>query len=83
MVLIDASTRWSDVCLLSIRIIAFAYLLTQIIKLRAHFPDHPIKYIRLDNAGEFTSHAFYDFCSFLGIIVEHPVPHIHAHKWHS
>ena len=53
MVLVDASTRWSHVCLLSTRNLALARLLAQIIKLRAHFPDHPIKTIRLDNAGEF------------------------------
>lgn len=55
MVLINASTRWLDICLLSTRNIAFARLLTQIIKLRAHFPDYPIKSIRLDNEGEFAS----------------------------
>ncbi|XP_074267237.1 uncharacterized protein LOC141590558 [Silene latifolia] len=49
MVLIDASTRWSHVCLLSTRNLAFARLLAQLIKLRAHFPDTPIKNIRLDN----------------------------------
>ena len=53
MVLVDASTRWSHVALLSTRNAAFAKLLAQIIKLRAHHPDHPIKSIRLDNAGEF------------------------------
>ena len=41
MVLVDASTRWSHVCLLSNRNLAYARLLAQIIKLRAHFPDHP------------------------------------------
>ncbi|WRX28465.1 Reverse transcriptase [Theobroma cacao] len=51
MVLIDASTRWSHVCLLSIRNLAFARLLAQIIRLRAHFSDYAIKTIRLDNAG--------------------------------
>ena len=55
MVLIDASTRWSHVCLLSTHNIAFSKLLAQIIKLRAQFPDYLIKSIRLDNAGEFTS----------------------------
>ncbi|XP_062025904.1 uncharacterized protein LOC133742246 [Rosa rugosa] len=43
MVLVDASTRWSHVMLLSTRNAAFAKLLAQIIKLRAHHPDHPIK----------------------------------------
>ncbi|KAL6327585.1 hypothetical protein AAG906_021876 [Vitis piasezkii] len=50
MVLIDVSTRWSHVCLLSTRNIAFTRLLAQIIRLKAQFPDHPIKTICLDNA---------------------------------
>ena len=78
MVLIDASTRWSHVCLLSSRNMAFARLLAQLIRLRAHFPDYPIKKIRLDNAGEFTSQTFNDYCMSIGITVEHPVPHVHT-----
>ena len=77
MISIDASTRWSDVYLLSTRNVAFARLLTQIIKLGAHFRDYHIKSLRLNNAGKFTSHVFYDFCSSLGIVVEHHVPHVH------
>ncbi|KAG7531336.1 Ribonuclease H-like superfamily [Arabidopsis suecica] len=78
MVLIDASTRWSHVCLLSPRNQAFARLLAQIIRLRAHFPDFPLKTIRLDNAGEFTSQAFNDYCMSMGVSVEHPVAHVHT-----
>ncbi|CAI0399065.1 unnamed protein product [Linum tenue] len=78
MVLIDASTRWSHVSLLSTRNLAFARLLTQLIRLRAHFPDYPIKKIRLDNAGEFTSQTFNDYCMSMGIDVEHPVAHVHT-----
>ena len=78
MVLIDASSKWSNICLLSTRNLAFAKLLAQIIKLRAHFPDHPIKQIRLDNAGEFTSQSFNDFCQATGIEVEHSVAHVHT-----
>ncbi|PRQ53193.1 putative RNA-directed DNA polymerase [Rosa chinensis] len=78
MVLVDASTRWSHVALLSTRNAAYAKLLAQIIRLRAHYPDHPIKSIRLDNAGEFTSKTFDDYCMSLGIDVEHPVPHVHT-----
>ena len=58
MVLIYASTRWSHVCLLSTRNVAFARLLAQIIQLMTQFPDHPIKTIRLDNAGEFRLKPF-------------------------
>jgi GAG-pre-integrase domain len=50
MVLIDASTQWSHVCLLDTRNVAFARLLAQIIQLRANFLDYQIKNIRLDNA---------------------------------
>jgi len=78
MVLIDASTRWSHVCLLSNRNLAFARLLAQIIRLREHFPDLSLKIIRLDNAGEFTSQAFNDYCMSMGVSVEHSVAHVHT-----
>ena len=73
MVLIDTSTRCSHVCLLSTRNLAFAKLLAQIIRLRAQFLDYTIKKIRLDNAGEFMSQTFNDFCMSIGISVEHLV----------
>ena len=78
MVLIDASTTWSHVCLLSTRNVSFGRFLAQIIKLRAHFSDYPIKTIRLDNAGEFTSQTFNNFCMSIGINVEHSVAHVHT-----
>ena len=78
MVLIDASTRWSHVCLLATRNIAFSRLFAQIIKLQAQFPDYPIKSIRLDNDGEFTSQTFTDYCMSVGINIELPVAHTHT-----
>ncbi|KAM2694200.1 hypothetical protein EV2_008292 [Malus domestica] len=78
MVLVDVSTRWSHVCLLSTRNVAFSKLLAQVIKLRAHHPDYPIKSIRLDNAGEFTFKTFDDYCMSVGVEVEHHVPHVHT-----
>ena len=78
MVLIDVSTRWSHVCLLSTRNVVFARLLAQMTKLRAKFPDYPIKTIRLDNAGEFTSQILNDYCMSIGINVEHHVAHTHT-----
>ena len=77
MVLIDASTRWSHVCLLSTGNVAFARLLAQIIRLQAQFPDYPIKKIRLDNTGEFTSQAFDNYCMLIGIDVEYLIAHTH------
>ena len=78
MILIYASPRWSHVCLLFTRNVAFARLLAQIIKLRAQFPDYPIKTIHLDNAGEFTSQTFIDYCILVWISIEHPVAHTHT-----
>ena len=78
MVLIDASRRWSHVCLLSTRNVAFARFLTQIIRLRAQFSDYTIKKVRFDNASEFMSHAFNDYYMSIGITVEHPLAHIHT-----
>ena len=43
LVLIDASTRWSDISLLSSRGVAFAKFRAKIIRLRAQFLDFPIK----------------------------------------
>lgn len=78
MVLIDASTRWSHVCLLSTRNHAFAKLMSQIIRLKGNYPEHRIQSIRIDNAAEFTSHAFDDYCMALGIQVQHSVPYVHT-----
>ena len=77
-VLIDASTRWSHVCILSIRNVVFTRLLAQMTKLRAQFPDYPIKTIRLDNAGEFTSQTLIDYCMSIGINIEYSVAHVHT-----
>ncbi|KAM2817807.1 hypothetical protein COP1_041878 [Malus domestica] len=63
---------------LSTRNAAFSKLLAQVIKLKAHHPDYPIKSIQLDNAGEFTSKTFDDYCMLVGVEVEHPVPHVHT-----
>ena len=75
------TTRWSHVCLLSSRNVVFAGLLAQIIQLITQFPDHPIKTIRLDNAGEFSSQAFLDYCMSIGIDVQHLIAHVHFQNW--
>ena len=78
MVLIDASTRWSHVCLLSSRNHAFVKIIAQVIRLRAHHPEHQIQSIRMDNAAEFSSKTFNDYCMALGIQVQHSVPYVHT-----
>ena len=58
--------------------VAVARFLTQIIRSRAQFLNLPIKKIRLDNVGEFTSKSFNDYCMSIGIDVEHFVAHTHT-----
>jgi len=37
-----------------------------------------LKKIRLDNAYEFSSQAFNDYCMSIEIDIEHPVAHVHT-----
>jgi hypothetical protein len=53
MVLIDASTRWLHVCLLSTCNLDFAKFMAQVIRLKENFYEHRIQSIRLDNIVEF------------------------------
>ena len=78
MVLVDTPFRWSHMCLLSSRNVTFAKLVEQLIRFRAHFPDNQIKSICLDNAAEFSSQSFNDYCLEIGIRVEHSVAHVHT-----
>ncbi|KAM1249565.1 hypothetical protein ACFX2G_032919 [Malus domestica] len=78
MGLVDVSTCWSHMCLLSIRNAAFSKLLAQVIKLGAHHPDYPIKPIGLDNIEEFTLKIFDDYYLSVVIEVEHPVPYVYT-----
>jgi len=50
--------------------------MAQLIKLKAYYPEHQIKSIRMDNAAEFSSHDFDDYCMELEIQVQHSVPYI-------
>ena len=58
--------------------VAFARFFAQMTNLRAQFPNYPIKTIRLDNAGEFTSQTLNDYCMSIGINIEHHVAHVHT-----
>jgi hypothetical protein len=62
IVLIDASTRWSHVCLLSTCNHAFAKFMMQVIRLKVNYAKYRIKSIRMNNAAEFSSRAFNDYC---------------------
>jgi hypothetical protein len=69
MVLVDASTRWSHMCLLSTRNHAFAKFMTQVIRLKVNYPEYRIKSIRTDIDAEFSSRAFNDYYMAQGIEV--------------
>jgi hypothetical protein len=78
MVLIDVSTRWSHVCLLLTRSNAFSKFMTQLTRLKGNYPAYRLQSVRLDNAAEFSSRAFNDYCMAQGIEVQHLVPYVHT-----
>lgn len=78
LVLVDASGSHFEVSLLPTRNMAFPRLLAILLRYRNHFPEHPIKYLRMDNAQEFRSHAFEDYCTATGITLTYSVPYEHA-----
>jgi hypothetical protein len=78
MVLIDASMRWSHVCLLSTRNHAFAMFMTQVIRLKANYPKYRLQSVRLDNAIDFSSRAFNDYCMAQRIKVQHSMLYVYT-----
>jgi hypothetical protein len=52
--------------------------MTQVIRLKVNFPEYRIKSIRMDNATEFLSRAFNDYCMAQGIKVQHSIPYVHT-----
>jgi hypothetical protein len=78
MIVIDTSTRWSHVCLLSTRNHAFAKFMTQVIRLKTNYPESMINNIRMDNAAEFLSRAFNNYCMTQGNEVQLFVLYVHT-----
>jgi hypothetical protein len=78
MVLINASTRWSHVCLPSTSNHAFAKFMMQVIRLKVNYPEYRIQSIYMDNAAEFLSRPFNDYCMTQGIEVHHSVPYVYT-----
>jgi hypothetical protein len=78
MVLIDASTRWSHLCLLPTRNHTFAKFMAQVNRLKANYPEYRIKGIRMDNAVEFSSRDFNDYCMAQGIEVQQSALYVHT-----
>lgn len=77
LAIICASSKWSRVSLLSTRNMVLPRILGHILRLKAQFLDFPIKVLRVDNAGEFTSKHFKEFCNAAGIDIQYSVSHVH------
>jgi hypothetical protein len=71
MILNDASTRWSHICLLLTQNHVFAKFMTQVIRLKANYSEYQLQSEIMDNAAEFSSWAFSDYCMAQGIEVQH------------
>lgn len=56
----------------------FPKTLAMILRFRNHFPDNQICYLRIDNALEFKSQAFEDFCIASGIVLTYSAPYEYA-----
>ena len=67
MVLVDTVGIHFEVSLLSSRNIVFAKVLAMLIKFRTHHLDFPVKTLRMDNAKEYRSQHFADYCLATGI----------------
>jgi hypothetical protein len=77
-VLIDAYGSHLEVSLLPTKNMVFPRILAILLRYHNHFPEYPIKYLRMDNAQEFCSHAFEDYCSTMGITLTYYVPYEHS-----
>ena len=77
-ILVDASESHFEVSLLPTHNMIFSKLLAILLCYRNHFPEHSIKYLHIDNAQEFRSHAFEDYCTPTGITLTYSVPYKHV-----
>jgi len=56
----------------------FPKLLAMLFKFRTHYPDCTVKTLRMDNAKEFRSQQFEDYCVASGINLTYSVPYKHS-----
>jgi hypothetical protein len=64
-------------CLLSTHNHAFTKFMMQVIRLKVNYPEYRIKSICMNNATEFSSRAFNDYCVTQGIKIHHSVLYVH------
>lgn len=77
-IFVDTSGRHAEVSLLTTRNMVLPKILAMLIKFRNHYPDNPVCFLRMDNALEFKSQAFEDFCTATGIELTYSVLYEHA-----
>ena len=78
MVLVHAAGIHFEVSLLNTKNVVFSKLLAMLIKFRTHCPDFPMKTLRMDNAQEFKSQHFEDYCMATRIKLTYSVPYEHS-----
>lgn len=74
----DTSGHHFELSLLSTRNMVFSKILALLIRYKTHFPDYPVKYLRMDNAQEFSFHAFEDYCTASNITFTYSIPYEHS-----
>jgi hypothetical protein len=52
--------------------------MTQVIRFKINYPEYRLQYVRLDNAAEFSSRVFNDYCMAQGIEVQYSVSYVHT-----
>ena len=78
LVLVDAASTHFEVSLLSSRNIVFAKVLAILIKFRTHHLDFSVKILWMENAKEFKSQYFEDYCLATGIELTLSVSYEHS-----
>ena len=73
----DESNVFQKVDLLTTRNQIMSKLLIHMINFKSHYPQYPLKRIRVDNAGEYTSKAMEEYCKASGTDLEMSVAHAH------
>jgi hypothetical protein len=52
--------------------------MTQVIRFKINYPEYRLQSVRLDNAAEFSSRAFNDYCMAQEIEVQYSVSYVHT-----
>ena len=78
LVLVDASSTQSELFLLSTCNLIFPKILAILLRFCTHYPNQPVRSLQINNAKEFRSHHFEDFCVASGITLTYSVPYEHS-----